>query len=201
VFVQRFTSRGETRTDRLRIGSRQTATRSPGRRRREEEQPVQLAIDVLKWPGFNVAFLFSFFLTTALALVAIPYAKRRPLDRKASWGEAMFASTYAFGVMFLAFGVVPHQWIDHADKDLGWTRAKTLYGPGGVFRSQAEGGWFPFTLQYEAVRDIVVVLLHVWFFALLIFLWIYWQNRGKRAAAASTEVATSTYGRPLARKA
>ena len=32
----------------------------------------------------------------------------------------MFGAVYAFGVMFLAFGVVPHQWIAHADKDLGW---------------------------------------------------------------------------------
>ncbi len=149
----------------------------------------------------NQAFLFSFVLSNLLALVAIPLARRRPVGTPVSWGEAVFGATYAFGVMFLAFGVVPHQWIDHADKDLGWTRARVLYGPGGVFRSQAEGGWFPFTLQYEAVRDIIVVLLHVWFFALLIFLWIYWQNRGKRAAAASTAVATSTYGRPLARKA
>ena len=78
----------------------------------------------------------------------------------------MIASVYAFGVMFLAFGVVPHQWIDHADKNLGWTKDKIIYGPGGILKPQSAGGWNPITLQYEAVRDIVVVLIHVIFFGL-----------------------------------
>ena len=42
-------------------------------------------------------------------------------------GRAMVGSVYAFGVMFLAFGIVP-QWIDHADKDLGWDRSKSFLG-------------------------------------------------------------------------
>ena len=32
-----------------------------------------------------------------------------------------------------------------------------IYGPGGILKPQAAGGWIPITLQYEAVRDIVVV--------------------------------------------
>ena len=87
----------------------------------------------------------------------IPYGKRRPVGKPLSWGEAMIASVYAFGVMFLAFGVVPHQWIDHADKNLGWSKDKIIYGPGGILKPQSAGGWNPITLQYEAVRDIVVV--------------------------------------------
>lgn len=149
----------------------------------------------------NQALIFSLLLSTALALVAIPVAKRRPVGTPLTWGEAMVASVYAFGVMFVAFGVVPHQWVDHADKDLGWNRAKLLFGPFDIVKPQAYGGWFPMTLQYEALRDIVVVLIHVYYFALMIFLWVFWQNRGKRAATASTAVVTSTYGRPLVKKA
>ena len=156
---------------------------------------------VVHLPGMNQAFIVSLVVSTGLTLAAIPFAKRRPAGTPLSWGEAVLVATYVFGVMFIAFGIVPHQWIDHADKDLGWNRAKILYGPFDIFKSQAYGGWFPFTLQYEALRDIVVVLIHVYFFGLMIFMWIYWQNRGKRAAAASTEIATSTFGRPLARKA
>jgi hypothetical protein len=159
---------------------------------------VQLAIDVLKWPGVNVAFLFSFFLATALALVALPYAKRRPVDKVTTWGEAMLASVYVFGVLFLAFGVVPHQWIDHADKNLGWNKAKILYGPFDVLKPESLGGPFPFTIPYEALRDIVVVLIHVFYFGLLMFLWSKWQKRGQ---TKSTAIETSTYGRPLVKKA
>ena len=68
-----------------------------------------------KFPFLNEAFLFSFALSTVLAFLAIPYAKRRPKGTPISWGEAMLAAVYVFGTMFLAFGVVPHQWIAHSD--------------------------------------------------------------------------------------
>jgi hypothetical protein len=159
-----------------------------------------IAIAPLEWPGMNVAFLFSFFLATAMSLAIIPYAKRRPRDRPGSWGESMFGSVYAFAVMFIAFGVVPHQWIDHADKDLGWTRQKLIYGPFDILKPTSVGGaWNPINISYEALRDVIVILIHVWYFALLIVLWKVWQGRGQ--PKASTEVATSTYGRPLVKKA
>ena len=41
-----------------------------------------LAIDILKWPGMNQAFLFSFFLTSALIVIAVLYGKRRPVGEE-----------------------------------------------------------------------------------------------------------------------
>ncbi len=157
-----------------------------------------IGIDVLEWPGMNQAFIVSFVGTLALSLVIIPFGKRRPVDKPLLWGDALLASTYIFGLLFLAFGVVPHQWIDHADKNLGWSRDKILYGPGGILKPESAGGWNPITLQYEAIRDIVVVLLHVIFIGLYIYLAIWWQKRGD---VKPKELApTSTYGRPLVRK-
>jgi hypothetical protein len=147
----------------------------------------------------NQAFLFSFFLATAMALAVIPYAKRRPADKKGSWGEAMLGSTYAFAALFIAFGVVPHQWIDHADKDLGWTRANLIYGPFDILKPTSAGGSFPISIGYEALRDIIVILIHVYYFALLLILWKVWQGRGEKQAGTDV-VATSHYGRPLVRK-
>jgi hypothetical protein len=157
-----------------------------------------IAINILKWPGMNVAFLFSFFLSTGMALAVIPYAKRRPKGTPTSWGEAMLASVYVFATMFIAFGVVPHQWIDHSDKNLGWTKNKIIYGPGDILKPKALGGHFPFTMSFEAVRDVVAVLIHVWYFALIIILWGKWQKRGE--TSTSTELATSAFGRPLVKK-
>ncbi len=146
----------------------------------------------------NQAFLFSFVLTSVLALAVLPYAKRRPKGTPTSWGEAMLAAVFAFGVMFVAFGVVPHQFIDHADKNLAWNKANVIYGPFDLMKPKAFGGNFPFTASYEAIRDTFVVLIHVWYFGLIIFLWGKWQKRGD--GAASTELATSSFGRPLVKK-
>lgn len=158
---------------------------------------IAFETNVLKWPGMNQAFLFSFFLTTGLSLLAIPYAKRRPKGTPTSWGEAMLAATYVFGLLFLAFGVVPDRFIAHADAELGWSKNLIIYGPGDILKPKAFGGNFPFTMSYEAVRDIVVIVIHVWYFGLLIFLWSKWQKRGE---TTSTEIATSTFGRPLVKK-
>lgn len=157
------------------------------------------AIDISTWPGVNQAFLVSLFLATALTLVAIPYGKRRPRGTPLSWGESMLAALYAFTVMFIAYGVVPDRWIQHADKNLHWNKQKLLNGPFDILKAKVNGGHFPFTLSYQELRDVVVVVIHVFFFALQVFIWIQWQNRGKKVA--STELETSSYGRPLVKKA
>jgi hypothetical protein len=157
-----------------------------------------IAIDVLEWPGMNQAFLTALIATLVLSFAIIPFGKRRPVDKPLVWGDALLASTYVFGLLFLAFGILPHQWIDHADKDLGWSRDKLIYGPGGILKPTSAGGWNPITLQYEALRDIVVVLIHLVLFGLFIYLAIWWQKRGE---VKVKELPTSTYGRPLVKKA
>lgn len=153
-----------------------------------------LAIDILKWPGVNQPFIFSVLITAGLAFLVVPIGKRRPIDRKVTWGEAMVGGLFIFAVLFLAFGVVPHQFIDHADKDLGWRRDKILYGPFGIFKPKALSGPFPFTISYEAIRDIVVVGIHAVNIGAMIFLFSWWQKRG---VIKPKEIETSTYGRPL----
>ena len=102
-------------------------------------------------PGANTAFLVSLVAATLLTLVAIPYGKRRPRGTPVSWGEAMIGAVYAFGVMFLAFGVVPHQWIAHSDQNLEWTKSKIIYGPFDLMKPKSRGGNFPFDASYEAI--------------------------------------------------
>lgn len=158
-----------------------------------------IAIDILRWPGMNQAFIVSFVVTTGMALAVIPFGKRRKAGQPTTWGEAMVGAVYAFFVMFLAFGVVPHQFIDHADKELGWRKDKLLNGPFDILQAKAYGGNFPFTLSYEAVRDIVVLVIHGFYIGLMIYLFVWWQKRGEKAA--NKQIETSTYGRPLVRKA
>mgnify|MGYP003344664820 CR=1 FL=1 len=156
-----------------------------------------IAIDILKWPGMNVAFLFSFFLSTGMALLVIPYSKRRPKGKPTTWGESMLASVYVFAAMFIAFGVVPHQWLTHVQNELGWRADKPLNGPWDILKAKSKGGHFPFEINYLQVGDAIVVGIYLFFVGLNVFMWGWWQKRGKKA---STEVATSTYGRPLVKK-
>lgn len=153
-----------------------------------------LAIDILKWPGVNQPFIFSVLLTAGLASLVVPIGKRRPVNRKVTWGEAMIGGLFVFAVLFLAFGVVPHQFIDHADRNLGWRKDKIVYGPFGILKPQALNGPFPFTISYEAIRDMVVVGIHAVNIGAMIFLFSWWQKRG---VVKPKEIETSTYGRPL----
>jgi hypothetical protein len=149
-------------------------------------------------PGANVAFLLSMGATVALMLVVIPYAKRRPVGARLSWGEAMAASTYAFFVFFLAYGIAPHQWLTHADNELAWRKDVSIWGPFNILRPEAQGGSFPFTINAVHIRDIIATLIYVVFLGLNIWIWAYWQKRG---APKKAEITVSTYGRPLAKKA
>jgi hypothetical protein len=157
------------------------------------------AISPLEWPGFNVAFLFSLGLTLLLTLAAALYGKRRPLGQPMSWGQSMVASVYVFATMFLAYGVVPNQWLLHVQNGKKWRADKILLGPGGFFKPKVLGGHFPFTINYLQVGDIVVTLIYVFFLGLHIYMWTWWQKRHKPKKAAG-ELPVSTFGRPLVRK-
>ncbi len=152
------------------------------------------------YPGLNVAFIFSILLTLVLTLLVVVYGKRRPVGKPLLWGEAMFAATYGFLIFFLAYGVVPHQWLAHADNELAWRRDKILFGPFDIFKPQTLGGQFPFTISYEAIRDIVATVIYVVFLGLQLYIWSWWQKRPKPEEAKPAIAATSSYGRPLVRK-
>lgn len=145
-----------------------------------------------------VAFVSSLLLTALLVGVMFPYRKRRPVGTFLTWGEAMVSATYVFFLFFWVYGVVPHLWLTWADNELGWRPDKMLTGPFGILEPQTEGGWFPITLNYLHLRDLIAVAIYGIFLGINIWLWAVWQNRGKVATAPA--VVESDYGRPLVRK-
>ena len=149
-----------------------------------------------------VAFVTSLIVAFIIVGGIVAYQKRRPAGQVVTWGEAMFGSMVVFFLMFWVYGVVPHQWLTWADNELGWRPDNIVYGPFDILKPQAVDGWLPMTITYQTVRDIIAVLLYVVFLVAQVWAWIWWQNRGKRAAAAETAAAsvTSEFGRPLVRK-
>ena len=140
-----------------------------------------------------VAFVSSLVILGLFLAVVPPVAKRRPVGTPVSWGEAMIAATYTFFLFFWAYGVIPHLWLTWADNELKWRPDNIM------IESQATGGWSPITVSYQTVRDLIAVGIYVVFLGGNIALWAYWQGRGDKAA--STEIETSDFGRPLVKQA
>ena len=139
-----------------------------------------------------VAFVLSWLLLLAGSAAVLLYAKRRPAGAPLTWGEAMVGALLVFALMFLAYGIMPHQWLTYADNQLQWRKDKILEGPGGVV------GKLPIVITYEAVRDVIAVGLYAVGLGAHIALWSAWQNRGKEKPK---ELPTSAYGRPLVKRA
>ena len=76
-----------------------------------------------------VAFVGSVLVSIVMTVGILWEMRRRPVGAPLSWGEAMFAATYIFFLMFWVYGVVPHQWLAWADNELGWRSDSYLLGP------------------------------------------------------------------------
>jgi hypothetical protein len=141
-----------------------------------------------------VALLTALVVALLGDLAVVLYSKRRPVGKYLTWGEAMLATTFAFVLFNLWYGVIPHQWITLADTEWGWRTDVILYGPFDIFEPDR---FVPFTISYQAVRDLGVAVIYGVGLGLQIFHWAQWQDRAKPKPEI---VPTTTYGRPLARK-
>jgi hypothetical protein len=145
------------------------------------------------------ALITSIVVSLAMSWGIFWYAQRRPVGTPVTWGEAMVGSTYVFFLAFLAYGVVPHQWLTLAENEWGFRADRILYGVGDIVKPISRGGWFPFDITYRALSDTVAVIFYVVFLGAQIWMWARWQNRTQisdsKAKAALEQ--TSSFGRPL----
>jgi hypothetical protein len=145
-----------------------------------------------------VALVASLLITILLVAGIVWYGKRRPIGAPLTWAEAMLAGTYCFMLAFLAYGIVPHQWLLLAENEWSWRADRIVVGPGNVLEPIALGGWVPFTLTYRVLGDSVAVLIYVIALAVHVWLFAYWQDRAKARPAAAP--VRSAYGRPLVKR-
>ena len=171
------------------------------------------------------AFLTSLLAGILLTGVVLWYGRRRPVDQPLTWGEAFAGATFVFGIMVLAYGVIPHLWLTWCDKELAWRADKTGIPIGplneagwGVFKNGKDAlGFIPvdkgvfwpegitffgrgrILISAEQIRDTIVSGIYIGFIAVQCILWAWWQKRGKVAKekAEREALGTSAYGRPL----
>jgi hypothetical protein len=126
------------------------------------------------------------------------YGDRRPVGTPVTWGEAMVGSAWVFFLAFMAYGIVPHQWLTLAENEWSF-RADRILELWGLVRPISQGGWFPFDITYRAISDTVAVLIYGVFIGAQVWLHFRWQNRTQRqdAKAKAALEATSSFGRPL----
>ncbi|MCY3575751.1 MAG: hypothetical protein OXH53_00390 [bacterium] len=147
-------------------------------------------------PYFNVALTASLVVTVLGIVAFLEYARRRPVGKYHTWGEAMLGASLVFFLLFWIYGVVPHQWLVYADSELGWRKDRLIEGY--YVGNQGIIAWaLPFDLPYLVLRDVVAVLIYGLALAGNIAGWMVWQNRGK---TAPVEVEKSEYGRPIMRE-
>ncbi len=153
------------------------------------------SVNPFQWPPpfLNVAFSISLIALFACVGIIFVYARRRPVGTPVTWGEALVAAVFLFGVMFLAYGIAPHQWLAFADNSLRWRSDKIVMGPGDVIHK-----YVPFIVSYQAIRDIVASAIYIVFLGVQGFMWTWWQRRGQTKPKA---IPTSAYGRPLLKPA
>jgi hypothetical protein len=142
-----------------------------------------------------IAFVTSLILAIAGNVAVVLYSRRRAPGRRLTWGEAMLAATFAFLLFNLWYGIVPHQWITLADNEWGWRSDRLVAGPWGILEANR---FLPITITYVVLRDLIVVLIYGVAMGLHVFHWAQWQDRAKAKPVVEP---TTTYGRPLARKA
>ncbi len=151
------------------------------------------------------AFVSSMVILILGVAICMYVGARRPIGTPLTWGEAMVAGTWVFGLMLMAYGVVPHQWLNFADNELLWRPDKLLVGissGGVVWGNDAKnlGGTGRIIVDYQAIRDIIATVLYVVFLGGHMYLWSVWQKRGRKKPG-DVEAATSRFGRPVLRKA
>lgn len=124
-------------------------------------------------------------------------AKRPKSPEPTTWAMSMLGAIAVTGLMIIAYGTIPHEWLQFADSYLKWDAANYF------IRS---GDWFFSTdVNKAAAKDTVAVLIYAVFLGLNVYLFSLWQKRPV-ATDVVTEpttksAGTSAYGRPMTTKA
>jgi hypothetical protein len=156
------------------------------------------------WHFFRPAGrLIWFSIITIIMMIPVIVMLRRPKsDQPTTWAQAMAGSVYVFALLLLAYAVIPHEWITFADNYLQWGKDKYVILSTTEIPFLSGVNW-PFSIDMQAVRDIVAVGIYLVFFAINIALFVLWQDRKPASEVAEEKpvvVGRSRFGRPLKAK-
>lgn len=145
----------------------------------------------------SVRYIVSVLVLMALLVPFFWVAKTREPGTPLTWGEAMVGAVYVFFLLFWLYGVLPHEFLNWADSELGWRPDKKIIGPEATWAWWSFWKKIPITIHKQIIRDILAV--HIYAVGLGGFIWAcaFWNDRAKKAAESTAVEKVSTYGRPL----
>jgi len=138
------------------------------------------------------------FVLIAHGLLMVASRKPRDAEEPATWAECIAGAVAVFALMTLGYAIVPHEWLTFANAQLEWGEGSKF-----VFTSSQDILGFipihyPFSLDYPAVRDIVVTMIYVVVLGLNVFMFSKWQKRNEVPTEVEGEPEKkSRFGRPL----
>jgi hypothetical protein len=152
----------------------------------------------------NGRLILSLLITFVMVGLVVWQMRRPKPDRPTTWAEAIAGSVYVFALFLLMYAVVPHEFITVADKYWGLSTSRYIMKSTTAIPFAESLNW-PFSIDLQhGVRDLLVVLIYVAFFAGTIALFVLWQKRptvSEAAEATPVPAGRSRFGRPLKAKA
>jgi hypothetical protein len=139
-----------------------------------------------------VAFVTSILVLVVGIAIVFWVGNRRPVGTPLTWAEAMLGSIFVTALLLVGYAIVPNQWLAWADNELKWRADSIAYRLSFFDRGTI-------TITKQAIRDIIATVIYVVLLGLNIYLWAAWQKRGQKKELPAIE--TSSYGRPLVKKA
>jgi len=135
----------------------------------------------------------------ALGFVMFLISKPKPVEPP-TWAQCMLGAVATFALMLLAYGTIPHEWLNFSNSYMKWNAAKFI-----VHGGQKIGPihWLNFDINKQALSDTGAVVIYAVMLTLNVILISKWQKRPiatDTTTASSAEervVGESAYGRPV----
>jgi hypothetical protein len=124
----------------------------------------------------------SVMLAAGIAIVLVLLRIPKKSSEPATWAQTLLGALFVFGMMALAYGTIPHEWLTFASSYLNFSKATFI-----VREGQLAGNLPPFDIPKSAFVDGVAALMYIVFIGLNVYLFSAWQKRKVREPV-TTEV-------------
>ena len=147
-----------------------------------------------------IALIITFVM---IGLVVWKLRQPKP-DRPSTWAECIAGAVFVFALFLLMYAVVPHEFITVSDKYWNLSTSRYIIKSTTAIPFAKSWNW-PVSIDLQhGVRDLLVVLIYVAFFAANIAIFVLWQKRktvSETAESTPVPAGRSRFGRPLKAKA